>query len=47
MVTFLSLILLAVCCGLAIFVYGPYMIEFVHDKIDEWAEVIGDFKEEE
>lgn len=32
--------------SVALFVYGPYIIEAAVEKIDEWAEIIDAFKEE-
>lgn len=38
--------ILAIILAVVAFIFGPYIIEALVDKIDEWAEIIDAFKEE-
>lgn len=39
-------IIVAAIFGAALFMVGPYLIEAVVDKIDQWADIIDAFMEE-
>lgn len=39
-------IILAIVLAVVAFIFGPYLIEAIVNKIDEWAEIIDAFKEE-